>query len=98
MYLFSEYEAMHQKQIRFRELYLQLCDEIDRVRKMAQALSLPWEGEANKRYLVRLQTDLLTIQKIMEKLLAASQMLSEAIVEYQKTEAVVAAVIGGLHL
>ena len=98
MYLFSEYEAMHQKQIRFDELYLQLCEEIEGVRKMAQALSLPWEGEANKRYLIRLQADLLTIQKIMERLFAASQMLSEAIMEYQKTEAVVAAVIGGLRL
>ena len=98
MYLFSEYEAMHQKQIRFTQLYGQLCDAVEDVKKMAAALSLPWEGEANKRYLVRLQADLLTITQIMDRLHAATQLLEEAIAEYQKTEAIVAAVIGGIRL
>ena len=98
MYLFSEYEAMRQKQIRFAQLYAELCDALEDVKKMALALSLPWEGEANKRYLIRLQADLLTATQIMERLFAASQMLKEAIGEYQKTEAVVASVIGGIRL
>ncbi len=98
MFLYSEYVEMKQKQEQFASLYLRLGEQVELIVKTARALSLPWEGEANKLYLLRLQADLIRIEKIMGRIFMAAEMLKEAIGEYQKTEGVVAEVIGGIRL
>ena len=65
MDLICEYAQMNQKQQRFSDLYAQLCEQFEEVKKTAQALRLPWEGEANKQYLIRLETDLLKAAKTL---------------------------------
>ena len=96
MYLLSEYEQMNEKQETYMERYTQLAEQIETLKKMARALSLPWEGEANRQYLVRLETDLIEIVCILDRLYKAGELLHEAIVKYQKTEGVIAELIAEL--
>ncbi len=98
MFLFSEYVEMKNKQEQFSALYLQLAEQIEVIVKTVRALSIPWEGEANRRYLMRLEADLIRIENIMGRLYFASDMLREMIAQYQKTEGVIAEMIGGICL
>ena len=96
MHLFSEYGEMNQKQIRLSQLYTLLGEQITILKKTASALALPWEGEANKTYLLRLEADFLRTEKTMDLLLQALILLKMAIEEYQKTENVIAQIIGDM--
>lgn len=98
MDLVCEYEQMYQKQQRFTDLYGQLCEQFERIRKTAEALKLPWEGEANRQYLIRLESDLLKTVKTLDRLFLASEHLKESIAEYQKTEGLIRELIEGLNV
>ena len=78
------------------ELYVQVGEQVEALKKMARALSLPWEGEANRQYLLRLETDLIEIMQILDRLYRAGELLHDAIVNYQKTEGVIADIIAEL--
>ena len=96
MYLLSEYTQMKQKLETYMELYTQVCDRIDQLKDVARSLSIPWEGEANRQYLVRLETDFLEIDRILARMCEAGELLFEVIGKYQKTEGVIAQLIAEL--
>ncbi len=96
MYLLGKYELMYQKQVRFLELCHEMTERVNEMEKMAKALQLPWEGEANRQFLLRLGADYLEITQTMEKLNSAGELLLEIIEQYQNTEGVVSEIIAGI--
>ena len=93
-----EYGKMKENAERMDALYRMLCAKADLLDESARTLRLPWEGQANKQYLLRLEIDLLDLERYLLRIGQAVQLFGEAIAEYQKTESVVEQMIAGLPI
>lgn len=86
MHILGEYEQMERKRTEYMELLIRLETEINALSEVASSLRIPWEGDACKAYIIRLNADALIISGIMKRLYDAGELLGEAIDEYQRNE------------
>lgn len=98
MYILGEYDLMEKKRVRYLELYKLLEKEINSIFEVAAKLGIPWEGEAFKAYIVRLNADSLWLMEAMKRIYGAGAALDIAISNYQKNENEIAQLIGGMNL
>ena len=98
MYILSEYDLMERRRVHYLELYKRLENEVNLFFKETLKLHIPWEGEAAKAYIVRLNADALWLMGAMKRIHDAGSFLEIAISEYQKSEDEIAQLIGGMNL
>lgn len=97
MYILGEYGQMEQKRAEYMMLLSRLSTEINALSDIVASLRIPWEGEAYKAYIVRLNADALIISGILKRLNDAGELLGAAINEYQKNEREIAELIESLN-
>lgn len=95
-YILSEYERMENKRCEYMELFIMLESEINGLAEIASELNIPWEGDANKAYIIRFNADFLIFKEILNRFYLAGEILGEAIKEYQKNEGEIAGMIDAL--
>ena len=93
MYILSEYEQMKNKHERYAELYSQLEKEVNGLLELAKSLHIPWEGAANRAYIIRFKADAIMLSLILKRLNSADMYLVAAISKYQQNEVEVAGLI-----
>lgn len=93
MYILGEYEQMEQKRAEYTELLNRLLAELNALSDIAASLRIPWEGDACKAYIIRLNADALIISGILKRLNEAGQLLGAAINEYQRNESEISELI-----
>lgn len=98
MYCLREYDQMKCVYERFNTLYRSMCNAINEIEERFRGMKIPWEGEANRMYLLRMEADFLEIERVMARIYLAKDCLREAIEGYQKTENLVEVRIGGLNV
>lgn len=98
MYCLREYDQMKGVYERFNALYRGMCNAINEVEDHFRGMKIPWEGEANRMYLLRMEADFLEIERVMARIYKAKDFLREAIEGYQKTENLIEQRIGGLSI
>ena len=98
MFCLNEYEQMRNAYRSFDNVCTELCSTFEVLKESAGHLHIPWEGEANRIYLLRLNADLLECDRVLQKMLQAKELLRVTIEEYQKTEGVISQMIGGMKL
>lgn len=92
-YILGEYERMEQKRAEYMELFGRLESEINALARIAAALKIPWEGSANKAYIIRFNADFIYFKDVLQKLYMLGRILGEAINEYQGNERSIAELI-----
>ncbi len=98
MYLRSVYEQMQEKQQRFMELHARVCTEVNRLQQVVRSMQIPWEGEANRQYLLRTEVEFLELHRALQKMQEAGEKLKGVILAYQSTERRIGDLIGGMWL
>lgn len=94
----NEYTGMQNCSSKLSEQYQKLYDTVSKLKDTVLNMQIPWEGEANKAYVIRLRMDFTEAEKILEHVASAVTVLSEATDAYQKTEHMVGQLIGGIRL
>lgn len=98
MQYLCEYKGMQQESVSLQERFERLRIQIDRLKEAATNLQIPWEGEANKHYVLRLQSDFSEAERILRRMESTIQLLAAATEDYQKTEHMIHQLIGGMGL
>lgn len=97
MQYLCEYKGMQEGSISLQERFECLCAQLGNLRETVTNLQIPWEGDANKYYVLRLQSDFSEAERILDRVESAVRLLTMATEDYQKTEHMVSQLIGGMN-
>lgn len=96
MYRMAEYSVMAKELERLDAIFTGIKDELDNMKNTASNLDIFWDGEANAKFMLNINSGILSAVLLLEKMKRFGTFLSYALTRYQKSEKEISELLGGL--